>query len=75
LDFYEKLCTNPGFLFIADFIAIYATQKGRIGAGTRTICKRTGKLFLTVYPESGIFTKTVNVFWKDWLKILTNLLK
>lgn len=73
--FSRNCATNPGFLFIADFIAIYAAQKGRISAGTRTICKRTGTLFLTVYPESGMFTKTVNVSGKDGLKILTNLFR
>jgi hypothetical protein len=36
---FSKNCAiNPGFLFVTDFIAVYTTQKGRIGAGTRTIC-------------------------------------
>ena len=70
--FSRNCAIKPGFLFITDFIAIYATQKGRIGAGTRTICKRTGTLFLTVYPESGMFAKAVNVSGKDGLKVLTN---
>ncbi len=73
--FSRNCAINPNFLFITDFIAIYATQKGRIGAGTRTICKRTGTLFLTVYPESGMFTKAVNVSGKDGLKVLTNLFR
>ena len=73
--FSRNCAINPNFLFITDFIAIYATQKGRIGAGTRTICKRTGTLFLTIYPESGMFTKAVNVSGKDGLKVLTNLFR
>jgi len=67
--FSRNCATNPGFLFITDFIAIYATQKGRIGAGTRTICQRTGTLFLTIYPEGGIFAKTVDISRKNGLKI------
>jgi len=67
--FSRNCATNPGFLFITDFIAIYATQKGRIGTGTRTICKRTGTLFLTVYPEGGMFAKTVHISRKDGLKV------
>ena len=74
--FSRNCATNPDFLFITDFltdfIAIYATQKGRIGAGTRTICKRTGTLFLTVYPESGMFTKAIDISGKDGLKVLTS---
>ena len=71
--FSRNCAINPGFLFFTDFIAIYATQKGRIGAGTRTICKRTGTLFLTVYPESGMFTKAIDISGKAGLKVLTNL--
>jgi hypothetical protein len=70
--FSRNCAINPNFLFITDFIAIYSIQKGRIGAGTRTIYKRTGTLFLTVYPESGMFTKAVNISGKDGLKVLTN---
>jgi len=67
--FSRNCATNPGFLFITDFTAIYATQKGRISAGTRTICKRTGTLFLTIYPEGGMFAKTVDISRKNGLKV------